>query len=260
MITDTNKNIGAITYNYLNLPTKVTIAGQNINYVYDATGVKQKKIVNGITTDYAEGFIYEDGNMKFFSQPEGYVANNGGTFSYIYQYKDHLGNIRLSYNDVSTTNTPSLKIVEENNYYPFGLKHKGYNNVVNGPEHKYKYNGKELQDELSLNFYDYGARNYDPALGRWMNIDPLAEVSRRWSPYVYAYNNPIYFIDPDGMFATFGVNSNGDINKIDDKKYYDKNGKEVDKLIAVDDKGAITGTNSAGDLNDKIVSKLKKDC
>jgi RHS repeat-associated protein len=65
--------------------------------------------------------------------------------------------------------------------------------------YQYKYNGKEYQDELGLNFYDYGARNYDPALGRWMNIDPLAEKYYKNSPYSYGLNSPVYFIDPDGM-------------------------------------------------------------
>jgi RHS repeat-associated protein len=257
MISDLNKNISTVTYNYLNLPTQVTIGGANVNYIYDATGAKQRKTVNGITTDYAGGFIYENNVMKFFSQPEGYVANTTGIFSYIYQYKDHLGNVRLSYKDVSLTNTPSLQIEEENNYYPFGLKQKGYNSVATStnPGLKYKYNGKELQDEniggQQLNWYDYSARNYDPALGRWMNIDPLAETSRRFSPYTYALNNPVFFIDPDGMQAVgglFGQDEGGlDMTQKDNRtaqeRYYDSKSDDSSFGIAGQ---ADAGSESGG--------------
>ncbi|GGB73318.1 hypothetical protein GCM10007424_11520 [Flavobacterium suaedae] len=399
---DLNKGIGTeaiegITYNHLNLPTEITFFDDNvqqigvINYIYDATGAKLQKVVtensNVTTTDYANGFIYENDVLQFFSHPEGYVKvpeatltdpeypnspyrYNPDDFEYIYQYKDHLGNTRLSYSDMDddgyindvhhtfwdgfenqsgwtlinqygttlpsgtdtfkyyfnnptlvnsgtysgqvhnpenlikgnqeirilanrdpiavnntestqytysawvysngpnvsltlkmksssgyitetigvgtttrmewvklegTVNVPanivslniqlknmgqrpnttgytvwyddvSIKktgseIVEEDNYYPFGLKHKGYNIAVNGGNdkaQKYKYNGKELQDELNLNLYDYDARNYDPALGRWFNVDPLAEIYSQVSVYAYTLDNPIFFIDPDG--------------------------------------------------------------
>jgi len=146
--------------------------------------------------------------LQFFPTQEGYVANNAGTLSYVFQYKDHLGNIRLSYKNIGSVAVPSLQIEEENNYYPFGFKQTGYNNasLSTNDALKYKFNGKELQDDNiggnQLNLYDYGARNYDTALGRWMNIDPLTELSRRYSPYVYCYNNPVRFIDPDGMYST----------------------------------------------------------
>jgi RHS repeat-associated protein len=69
---------------------------------------------------------------------------------------------------------------------------------VNGTEHPYKYNGKELNESLGLNWYDYGARRYDPAIARWASVDPLANKYVNISPYAYVANNPIMYIDPDG--------------------------------------------------------------
>lgn len=123
------------------------------------------------------------------------------SFEYVYQYKDHLGNIRLSYTDVNGDGviTASTEIIEEKNYYPFGLQHKGYNNNIIGVENNYMtFGGKELSKELGLNTLDFGTRNYDPALGRWSNIDPYAELMRSQSPYNYGFNNPVYFSDHAG--------------------------------------------------------------
>jgi RHS repeat-associated protein len=202
MITDKNKNITAISYNHLNLPKKITFGTTgSIEYFYTAAGQKIEKIVTEGTvttaTNYLGGYQYKDNVLEFFPTAEGYVKNTDGALSYVFQYKDHLGNVRLSY--AKNPATQVLEIIEENNYYPFGLKHKGYNDYT-ANSNKYKYNGKELQDEMGLDMYDYGMRNYDPALGRWMNIDPLAEKGRRWSPYNYGMDNPVYFIDPDGMW------------------------------------------------------------
>jgi len=91
------------------------------------------------------------------------------------------------------------EVYQETHYYPFGMTMEGeWQDIVTGPENNYLYNGKELQTDFDLNWSDYGARYYDPAIARWNSVDPLAEKMASWSPYNYAFNNPIKFIDPDG--------------------------------------------------------------
>ncbi|WP_340067330.1 RHS repeat-associated core domain-containing protein [Ascidiimonas aurantiaca] len=221
MTRDDNKGITNITYNHLNLPTQVSFANGNIQYTYDATGAKLRKTVtdngNITTTDYLGGYVYENGQLQFFNTSEGYVyKDGGGQFRYVYQYKDHLENIRVSYSDGNGDGTITQdELIEENTYYPFGLRVRGVNDGIgalgNSVAQRWKFGGKELQDELNLQWYDITARNYDPALGRWMNIDPLAEMMRRHSPYNYAFDNPIYFMDPDGM-APFSTHTDEDGN------------------------------------------------
>ena len=228
MTSDTNKGITNIDYNHLNLPVTIQMTGGTITYDYDATGMKLRKTVSGNTTDYADGFQYLNGELQFFPHPEGYVDWNNGNIDYIYQYKDHLGNIRLAYKDGNKDGAVnSGDILSEDNYYPFGLRQRGYNETVVNSNNKYKYNGKELQDELGLNMYDYGARNYDPAIGRWMNVDPKAETSKRFSPYTYALNNPVRFVDPDGMEATDWYKDKKGITRFDSSV---KNQADVEKI------------------------------
>ncbi|WP_160114360.1 DUF6443 domain-containing protein [Aquimarina sp. AU119] len=214
MTKDRNKGITNITYNHLNLPETVSISNNegtgDITYIYDATGVKLKKTApsgSSLTiTEYAGNYIYKNGELEFFNTSEGYVepvTQSGSTaissFEYIYQYKDHLGNIRLSYKDTDKDGSITQdEIVEEKNYYPFGLEHKGYNNTIIGREHNYGFVGKEENSELGLEWLDFGARNYDASLGRWMNLDPMAEMFYGWAPYKYSMNNPILLSDPDG--------------------------------------------------------------
>ncbi|WP_445223274.1 RHS repeat-associated core domain-containing protein [Chryseobacterium sp. MYb328] len=185
-----DKKISSIKYNYLNLPQQVIQDSKTTYYIYRADGTKVKKSgTAGLATDYLDGFQYTEASLKFVPTSEGYF--NFENNKYIYNYADHLGNVRLSY----FKNGTGIEVLEENNYYPFGLKHEGYNILGGNPNYNYKYNGKELQE---TGMYDYGARMYMPDIGRWGVVDPLAEKMTRHSPYNYAFNNPIRFIDPDG--------------------------------------------------------------
>ena len=208
---DKNKGITGIKYNHLNLPTEITFANGKIDYTYDATGTKVKKVVqpnSGVaqTTDYLYGFQYLNGQLQFFPHAEGYVKPNGtNSYLYVYQYKDHLGNVRLSYADCDGNGTinPATEILEENNYYPFGLQHQGYNDIANSCRNEeaeaYKLNGKEYEDSFGLNIYEMDLRQLDPAIGRWVVQDPVTHHD--YSPYSAFDNNPVYWSDPSGADA-----------------------------------------------------------
>jgi RHS repeat-associated protein len=80
---------------------------------------------------------------------------------------------------------------------------QGVNSTILSPENKYLYNGKELQDELNLDWYDYGARFYDPAIARFTTQDPLSENYYPYSPYNYVGGNPIVRVDENGEFWNY---------------------------------------------------------
>ncbi len=189
------RNNADLTYNLLNLPqTAVSTSpstGINITYTYDAGGQKLRKVSttgSGTTnTDYIGGIQYTNGTIAFIQTEEGRANNNAGTYTYEYTLTDHLGNNRVAFDQTNGK-------VGEEEYYPFGMNVDRLVNATN----KYLYNKKEIQEELGQ--YDYGARFYDPVIGRWMVVDPLAEKGRRWSTYVYGFDSPIRFEDPDGMW------------------------------------------------------------
>jgi RHS repeat-associated protein len=205
LITDKNKNITAIVYNHLNLPTKITFGTTgNIVYIYNAAGQKLEKLVTiGVSpvvkTQYLGGFQYKDNVLQFFPTAEGYVKNTNGIYSYVFNYTDHLGNVRLSYSDTSKNGLiETTEIVDESHYYPFGLKHSGYVAGIPDPNYKYKYQGQERQDELGLNVDSYKYRNYDYAIGRFFNMDRFSEKYTPISPYSHVANNPLKYIEIQG--------------------------------------------------------------
>ncbi len=184
-----------MAYNHLNLPTNINANGAVSTHTYSGNGEKLKKSVSGSATlnnEYISGIHYEGGVLQFVNTGEGRVRRTGtNTYKYEYLLTDHLGNGRV-YFEIDGSNA-AVKI-QELDYYPFG---KEIDRLVPSPKNLYTYNGKEKQEHEKL--LDYGARFYDPVIGRWHVIDPMADKMRRHSPYNYAFDNPVRFIDPDGM-------------------------------------------------------------
>jgi RHS repeat-associated protein len=185
-----------IQYNLLNLPQTVT---NNTNsstiasYYYEANGTKLRNVGSDGNWDYDNGIVYHysgtnNYTIEFVQTEEGRAIPNGNSYSYQYNLKDHLGDDRVSFDKNG--------VLQEDEYYAFGLRNPKYDS---GNNNRYLYNGKEIQTDLT-NQYDYGARFYDPVIARWTTIDPMAEMGRRETPYGYAFDDPMRFTDPDGMW------------------------------------------------------------
>ena len=237
----------------LNLPEEVTFTnGNSTKFFYSAEGEKLRAVntTGSITTqiDYCGNIIYEAGEQKYLFNQEGYYDLEAG--GYHYYLKDHLGNNRVVI-------TQSGAVEQTTHYYPYGGTFASTSNGSN--TQPYKYNGKELDTHNGLNWYDYGARHYDPAIARWTTQDPLAEKYYGWNPYNYCLNNPFRYYDPDGKdsrdkavgyiigFITNIIPNSGELrDKYTPASFYDYNQslKNADRLSDIAAVGLITTGSS----------------
>jgi RHS repeat-associated protein len=201
-------------------------------YTYDAIGNKLEKssTIGGTTTYRYYAGIYEYGNTKaleLIHTDEGMVNVSGTTYTYEYHLKDHLGNVRAVFNSNGTMS-------QKTDYYPFGM----ISSITQSgsTDNNYLYNGKELQDDnfgsVALDWYDYGARFYDPQIGRFTTVDPMAELYFSINPYCYALNNPVALIDPDGQKVVNGQEEekkNAEEKKKKAEARYNAANKEINK-------------------------------
>lgn len=240
-----------LDYNLLNKINKVTITtatGRYIKYTYDASGKilrKDQYDNNAIikTTDYIDGFEYENGSLTFFPTPEGRVRNVSGTLKNEYIIADQQGNARISFED---NGSGTAVIRQENSYYAFGLVMP--NSVVNTPTqpNRQLYNGgSEWQNDYGNlpDYYQTFYRNYDAALGRFVAVDPMAESAESLTTYNYSGNNPIMFNDPLGDIFHSVAEVQQAINDLMNSEYggYSDGGPDGPELYADGDAALQAG-------------------
>ena len=219
---DVDRNM-MLYYNDDNLPVSISYSGWAITNTYRPDGTKTHKNVydaGGRTVlreEYKANLVLSFGLPSQIIHADGVIdLTNLNRPMLFYHLKDHLGNVRAV---VSPTPTGNPNVDQVTEYYPFGMSIS--KNFTTLPVNKYKYNSKEEQ-EMPGRWLDYGARFYDAQLGRWHGVDPLAENYRRWTPYNYCVNNPMRYIDPDGMrLDEFGIDKEtGKISKLNSNQYY----------------------------------------
>ncbi len=203
-------------------------------------------------------------NQNFVKQTQGHQPVNGSLnisslislnninisqkgYIYIWVSNESDANLNVFFDDLKVTHTKG-HILQEDHYYPFGMNINALSSsAVLSKPNRFKYNGFEKQTEFDLNWYDYSARQYDPQTGRFTSVDPAADVMRRHSPYNYAFDNPIRFIDPDGMMAEDVVKDEEPIEDIWEYKSVTTNENGTTTLVATTSVTIEKTTESEGE-------------
>ncbi len=217
-------------YNLLNLMSNASFMNSStkVDYSWLADGSKSQ-----VKDDNGEGYTYLGSLVYRFNATDGarlestdfgagriIAGSSAGDYEPYYHIRDHLGSVRV----VFTYENGLPQIKAQNDYYPFGGRHNNPDLAIgDNTVNRYRFNGKESQTVGGIGLLDYGARMYDPVIGRWLGMDPLAEQSPWVSSYAFCMNNPIRLIDPNGM-TTYTYDWDAQV-------YRDENGKEVDWWI-----------------------------
>jgi len=228
---DRNKGIIDITYNHLNLPDTIKFENnRRIEYLYDANGIRlQKRYFNqqGLlttTTDYSGEFVYTNKSIDYILINEGRLKKAAnGMYSPEFFLRDHLGNVRVV---LISAGSP----LQATDYYPFGMEIPLFSTSNN----QLKYNSRELQTDADLQWYFYGARYYDAQIGRFHTLDLLAEKNHFRSPYSYAANNPVLFMDWMGLEPTWNVFTSSYFDDLNNNGVQDRGERNWDLADVVD--------------------------
>ena len=227
MTSDLNRKVSLISYNRLNRPARMRHAGGTETFTYLPDGTKRGRTVLGkdrslSRTEYRGNMVCADDTLKYILFDGGLIAMDGASPEYLFFLRDHLGSVRV-------VARPDGKAVQVNHYYPYGMAFAGGGMSGNAEAHPveggvsvaggsleiggetggmelarpgasqpYRFLGNELYTSNSLGLYDFSARMYDPALGRFLSVDPMAETCLNMTPFAYCGNNPIIRVDPEG--------------------------------------------------------------
>ncbi|MFD2523346.1 RHS repeat domain-containing protein [Emticicia soli] len=183
----------------LNQPIEIQLSNNRwIKNFYDGAGRLYKTTYStGEYWEYLDGMVFKNGAFYQLASPEGRAVYQSGAWSYEYFHTDHLGNTRIAYK----ANGTALAKTSETSFDPWGIVLRDAG-LVNTFQNRFEYQNKEKESTFNLRRIDFGARSYNGSIGRFDRVDPLADVSRRWSSYTFCYDNPIGFIDTNGMLAS----------------------------------------------------------